>query len=218
MGRYISAGIVCSLKVIVNDEWITERDVHKDKEKIIEMVGKHIDVTSYNIEEHDNAIVFNVKEEFVNCNIHSLLKEMNSLMDMKNHFLYSHYEELYNEIDVNNKSFNQKNYPLKLHYFTEKDNYKSEEEKKELEGKYCLITKDETSKLPITYFPCNEWILRDSEFSYRDYNIDTEYLMLWLDLNKVGEESFDILDLLTTFSHSYFKNPLAQNIHFYIEG
>ena len=81
MGRYIASGIAAKITVYKtnNNRWYNdEYDIIKNKNKLLQKM-KFINYKDYDIEMYENGYELKIKPEIFDKNIHSILKEQQSL-------------------------------------------------------------------------------------------------------------------------------------------
>lgn len=206
MGRYLACGIAINIivKLRKEDDKIDESDL----ENIKKHMNNFISMDNYEIDTYDDGFSFTIKKDFLEKNIHDIIREVSNLIYFDLSYLF---DEEYNnkEIDVFSKDFNQENYPIIL-----------EEEKSDNFVDVVLKTKYHN----FDDFPCYDepyWLYDDSNlFGYRNkYKIRLNPAAIWIDLAKYsGEDETSLLSILNKMKKVYFKNPLSENLIFYIFG
>lgn len=216
MRKYVAAGIACEVG-IYRDQLDFENKFKRRKTEIKEDIKKYINVDNYNIEEKDDFICYNIKEDFVNDHLHNFIKEINPLLDIKNCFLSFMYEKDYDEIDIDSDDFNKDNYNFKLKFFDENYKYNSEKEKRKFKNRYGIEKENNKYPLYVPLYEDNLWMFREKRIVMEDIQIYTSYIVLWFDYNEInGQDERRVIKLLNVFAQNYFKNPLSKDFHFYI--
>jgi len=205
MGTYVANGLVIGISVYC------EKDEKKDKndlEKIKKHLSKYFCLEYYDVsEKNDNSFDFTIKKEMLEADIHDCLRDFNRLI--KNNFSFP-LKDYKDKIDFKSVKFNQENYPIKLELVDKYD-------EKELEMSFM----DEAIFHTGSSFGEPYWIYKDSDlFGYRyKYHVYFDIKTIWSDFNKISIENEHILlYCLNKMKNKFFKNKLAKNTIFYIEG
>lgn len=108
MGQYINLGLSC--KVIINKNKLPE--IIRNKENIIEIMSKEIDVDCYTLTEYDDYYEFKVKDEiFNNKNLKGFLNEQYDLLNVEEKNIILNDIETLDNYDKVRDFFRHKSYP-----------------------------------------------------------------------------------------------------------
>ena len=135
MGQSLALGITTKI-TIRKKKGYEEEDINyalKDLKKII-------NIDDYEIKyKGEDGILLKLKEEIFNNNIHDFLKEIDQLTSSRYYFIDCLMENEAKTIKFD-KNFNKENYPIKLKWYDENDEYQSEYEKKRIMRRmHCYI-------------------------------------------------------------------------------
>ena len=83
MGRYLNCGIATKITILKNKYFSIEK---YSKDKILEEMEKELDLSIFNVEENDEEVILNIKEEILENNIVDFINEQ--LNDLKNRDKY----------------------------------------------------------------------------------------------------------------------------------
>lgn len=176
-------------------------NITNDKDKILEEIGKYIDLEDYNVIVYENAIELKLNKEIFNENIHEFIKEMESSTACYRDLFYNH--------DLPLEDFTKEKYELKLCEYDENYTYKDEEEKENLKGEYYLKCDNDDIRYEESYYP-DIWLL---EGKYRMYS---KKIKLWYDPNDIEDGGY-IIPVLNTYKKNYYKNKLGNDLIYYVE-
>lgn len=203
MGQYISNGIVIGIEVYAKKN---EKRNIKDLEIIKEHLNKFFCLDYYDIdlEKDETAFYFNIKKEMLEKNIHDCIRDFSRLKkpNLENVFGKK-------KIDYNSKKFNQENYPLRLEWMEEHSG-----KRLEIVGKYGELNSSFTYDYPYwLYWDCD---LLEFEGKYKVW---LTIKVIWYDESKISmEDGTCLLYFMNKMKKEYFKNSLAQNTVFFIDG
>lgn len=199
MGCYLAAAIATKIEIY-----------NKQKEKVdikdLEIIRKHLcryfnlDFYELTNNKEDNSIVLKIKKDMLENNIHDCLKNFSQLIK----------PTILRDLDLNNiEDFNQENYPITYEY-----------QESIVENRYGLCY-EESIFPPATQFGDPFWLYWDCDLlGYNEkYRIWITAENIWIDYNKfASEDETALLFIMNNMKNLYFKNPLAKNIFFYIDG
>lgn len=204
MGRYLSSGVLTSI-FIKKSKDIYHRDANfdlkKQKENILKDMNRIIDVSKYDVEEHEDVIVLKLKLDFINENIHALLSEMNHLTTSAYFFenFYDYDEAI--KIDFDDPDFKKK-YPMLC----------------TIEDGYYTIKCNDKSVTEQAMFDDFYWFIQD-DYLCDNVVVSGAILVLWFDFNKyVGENQTPMLRVLNNLKTTYYHNELAKALVYEIFG
>jgi len=177
-------------------------DIIKNKNEVLDIVGKIIDITIYDIEEYSDRVELIIKKEVFENNIHDLIKEISPIMNTRIYFFGNMYKE---EVDI--KKFNEKNYPIKLKLYPENAAYG---------GKFYL---NDGEIIEHECFPDYSYMLLRGDESLLAYNvkINIKCINIWLDPSNINEYPLGTINVLNKLTSICFKNPLSKSIFFYVD-
>ena len=204
MGRYFANGVATTIIIRNKKSSIFEKiDLKLNKKRILNQINKYLSIKDYRISFDKDIILLRIKKDIFNKNIHSLLKEIDSLTDCNDYL--SHY--LFNKkINVNSCDFNPDNYKIILQ--------KSKEDGSYYINAHNIITEDMCGA-----YTCNSWIFWDDYKLRNTLRADIGAILLWFDSEKyIGEDESKILSILNTLKTRYYKTPLSKDMIFYISG
>lgn len=218
MGRQLANGIATKFVVVKRKDYINF-DFKKEQDKILNHLNQYIDISSYDIETCDDGLVFSIKKDFFNKHIHELLKEIEPLTSSDIYFLFNLYDEKYRNIDINSDNFNNENYPLELKFCDENYQFKDNYQKQRLENKFFIENDDNMIIEEDVFITSNYWPFVENKELLDKLKIYTSVIMLWIDWSKIDMESeTHLLLILNTLKNKYYKNPLARDLIYFIEG
>lgn len=218
MGRSLANGIATKLVIVKKKDYINF-DFKKEQDKILNHSNQYIDVSSYDIKTCDDELVLCIKKDFFYKHIHSLLKEIEPLTNPDVYFLFNLYGDDYKNIDINSDKFNNTNYPLELKFCDQNYQFKDNYERHCLENKFYVDNKDNKIIENDVFITSNYWLFRDNKELRDKLEIYTSVIMLWIDWSKIDIESeTHLLLILNTLKNKYYKNPLARDLVYFIEG
>lgn len=196
MGRYIAGGIATGILI----EGKHGYNLRERKEEIMKQLNRRLNMSVYNIEENDCEICLYLKKEYIENNIHELVKEVATVMNVSDYFLY--------HLDVKKvEDFTLEKCPVKV---TEKNNPYN----KSME--YLINDKIGEQWACFQNF---SYILLDEILWDRNLEISIRFIPIFIDFSKISIENHTVLlQLLNIFSKAYFKSNLSNNFLFYIDG
>lgn len=199
MGTFLGLGLVTTI-LLKRKRGIwqpNEFDFVKNEKKVKEQLSKLIDVTKYNVEVHEDCMVFEAKIECFNDNIHDLVKDLDPLIGCN---------RVFDKRPVFDDNFNQDNCPLLL---TKEKRYSDRE-------RYYSSW---DSREDFSFGEEPEWWLFDDKEFKEKISVQMGYVPLWSDFNKyVGEDPTWMLKIMNKMSRKYFSSSLSRNIFFAIMG
>jgi len=197
MGRVLASGLLSSIFIRKRSSMYSVIDLKKEFKNVLKEMDKIIDTSKYDIIEKENAFIMYLKPDFVNENIHDLLKEMDVLTPIH---LYYDGEDL--EVDVNDKDFKKKvKLNCKVHDYDYSIIYEDEE----------IITENRIF-YPLDFFLYSSSLIQDIE-------IKGAILTLWSDFNKYdGEDETMMLEIINTMKTTYYHTELSKVLIYEIIG
>ena len=199
MGRYMEMGVASQIRIIKNDS-CKSTPIELEKKLRKDLKG-FINTNDYKSTLYKNGVVFTLKEDVFNNNIHDLISKLS-----KNMYLNILDYELENNMDVfESKEFNQENHPLTI--------------KMDEEDRPTFFYKDEEigSSGSIDWHD-NYWLLSNSDISSRDVTITFDTLSLWYSYDKIFSENDVLFDRFFNNIKQDFGNKLGKDILIFING
>lgn len=206
MGRFLACGIAVRFTVIRNSK-VEDKD-NNDLNDIKNRLNEFFSIDNYEVDDktYSDAFLFTIKKDYLEKNIHGVIRELSNLY-------YLWIDDIFGvengKIDLNSKDFCQEKYPLELKII---DDYGEE--------KLRVVSKEDyLNDMEPFYEPA--WLYeRNSIFGWDEkYRLRILPAAIWIDLNKYsGEDESSILFTLNSMKNSYFKNPLSENLFYYIFG
>lgn len=214
MSRFLANGIPTTI-VIYNKNGYEKEYLTKNKSKILNELNKMIDITKYDCIEEENSLVLEINRNFFNKNIHELIKEMHPIMDCHHYFLFN----LFDKKNIDYENFNNNTYKIELEKHDENFEYKNEYEKRILTNNYFIRNDNEPMTETLPFYSSEEWLFKENNELAQNTSVQTYFIMIWFDANHLtSEDETMLLYLLNKFSRNQFKNELAKNSLFFIEG
>lgn len=182
MGTYLSCGIATSIVIRkrVGSLW----NIQEKKDDILKEMGNYINTNLYKTELFDDGIVLNLKENIVNRDLLSFMKEANELINFQSDL--SFYAD--KKIDFDNHTF-----AIKMNnddYYLEIDNKEKIEE---------FVGRNNSSP----------WIIYNDDSMIHNLLIQYNMIIFWMDSAKfVGEDPLTYLYIFNKMKNKYYKNKL----------
>jgi len=201
MGRYLAVGVSTTIKITkTKNEWgnFEENiDLEKEKNNILQELNKLLDVSKYKVKYDDKRIYLELEPEHYNNNIHDLLQELTSLLNI-NYFTFDFMEEIKNF----KKELTKEKYPIQI--------------KRNKEG--VLYEEYTNSKENFVPFQDPSYFLFQSGKYKWGLTLDIWYIPLWIHIDKFGfsESEEVVIKLLNIMLKKCLKSTLSKNILFYI--
>jgi len=197
MGAYLTGGIATRVTIMGKDGF----DIIKNKGEVFETINDVIDTTSYEVVEYENGFELLLKKEIFNNNIHDLIREVYSFIDVDFFFFTNLFKT---DTKISMENFTKENYPIELKVYS--DGYRK--------GEFYL--NNEELRESKSYLNYAHRFLPDNNISYK-LNIKLSFIDFWLDPSKVNEYPLGTIDLLNKIVRVHFKNKLVKSIFFYVE-
>lgn len=198
MGAYLVGGVATRFKIRNKDGY----DVVRNKDKVVNAIGKVVDVSIYDVQEYLDGIELVIKKEVFEDNIHDLIQEISPIMNTKIYFFANLYKE---EVDI--KKFNKENYSISLNIYPEGTGY---------EGKFYL--NDGEIREQECYPDYSYMLLRDGESGLmHNIKVNISFINVWLDPSIIDEYPLGTINVLNKLTSKSFKNVLAKSMFFYID-
>lgn len=202
MGRFLALGVVSSIGIYKKGGF----SIKEKKDEIINNLSKYLDMSKYNYDEYENALILRIKPEHFNNNIHSLIKTLYPLIKCKDLLYNSNYED----VDILSEEFNSTNAPLNIKQYEETEEHMHDKGDFYCEWNECK--EDIAMEYP------KYWVFESREL-IENFNINFAYINLWHDWNKIdSEDETNLIEILNTLRYPYYDNELSKNILFYIAG
>jgi hypothetical protein len=216
VGRYLAYGI--ATRISISKKKGSSKSFEENKQKLIDAVSRYINIEDYNITYEENSMTLEIKEENANKHLHSMIREVNPLLRTDECIL----DYFFHNEDVNLEEFTNEKYPLEIHKMNENDEYEHEYDKHDHLNRYVMRNEHKTNyeSYFYNYDEPEQWLLDCYPYEYIEhFYISISYIEVWRDFYKfAGESAFMYLKLLNKFRKGYFKNPLCNDMLFYMYG
>ncbi len=208
MGTYLANGI--AIRITITGE------IKNKKEEILNQLKNFIDIDSYTIYEESHYIILDIDREFFNENIHNCLKEISSMLGTDFFEFYNNKDNSISNQIIFDKTFNKKNYPIKLEKYQTLNNKSKLLEKFYIKMNPCNLIHNQVKHY--SPFNGNYWITLGNN-NLENVRIKITLVANWIDFVKYyGEDPTWNLYILNTMKMTYYKNPLSKNLIYFILG
>ena len=200
MGRYMEMGVASQIRIIKKDDCeLTPTELEKNLRKDLK---RFINTDDYESEIYQNGVVFTLKEDVFNNNIHDLISKLSKKMYLS----ILDYELEDNTKVFQSKEFNQENHPLTL--------------KMDDDGKPTFFYKDEEiGRSSSIDWHDNYWLVSYSpDKSTRKVTITFDVLSLWYSYDKIFSEDDVFFSRFFNNIKTDFGTKLGKDVIIFING